>query len=144
MTRTYIDSNVLIAAARGNNLLASLAFAYLDNAQRTFVSSAFVRLEVLPKPLYLKREDEAEFYTAFFDAVVAWAPVTAALIEQAYDLASTYGLSAVDALHAASALALQAEELITAERPQKPIHRVAGVRVISLYANSVGGNEPDV
>lgn len=54
MTRTYIDSSVLIAAARATDALAVSALAYLDDPQRSFVSSEFVRLEVLPKPVYLR------------------------------------------------------------------------------------------
>ncbi|RRR74139.1 MAG: type II toxin-antitoxin system VapC family toxin [Candidatus Viridilinea halotolerans] len=132
MTTTYIDANVLIAAARATDELAERALSYLDDPQRSFVSSAFVRLEVLPKPIYLQRRDEAAFYTTFFSAVTAWGPITTKLIEHADQLASTYGLSALDAIHVASALALQAEELITAERHEKPIHRVRDLRVISI------------
>jgi predicted nucleic acid-binding protein len=133
VTRTYIDSNVLIAAARATDALSSRALAYLEDPERTFVSSMFVRLEVVPKATYLKRQDEVAFYTTFFAAVVAWAPVTVGLPEQAYHLAATHGLSALDALHVASALALQADELVTAERPEKPIHRVTGLKVTSLF-----------
>ena len=135
MTRTYLDSGLLIVAARGNDPLSALALAYLSDAQRTFVSSAFVRLEVLPKPIYLQRQHEAAFYTTFFAAVVSWALIHAELVEQAYSIAATYGLSAVDALHVAAALALQADELITSERPEKPMHRVAGLTVRSLYGH---------
>jgi predicted nucleic acid-binding protein len=133
VTRTYLDSGVLIAAARSTDAIAARALTYLDDPQRTFVGSAFVRLEVLPKPMYLKRQDEVTFYTAFFSAVVAWAPVTAELLDHAYRLAASYGLSAVDALHVAAALAIQADELVTTERPEKPIHRVAGLKVTSLF-----------
>lgn len=133
MTRTYVDAGVLIAGARSTDALSARALAYLGDPQRSFVSSVFVRLEVLPKPLYLKRQDEVAFYATFFGAVGAWAPITPELLEQAYSLAAIYGLSAFDALHAASALALYADELITTERPEKPIHRVAGLTVISLH-----------
>jgi predicted nucleic acid-binding protein len=133
VTRTYIDAGVLIAAARAAEPLASRALAYLADPQRAFVSSEFARLEVLPKPLCLKRQDEAAFYTTFFGAVVAWASLTTELLEQAYTLAATHGLSAMNALHVASALAMQAEELITAERPEKPMFRVTGLKVLSIH-----------
>lgn len=142
MTRTYIDAGVLIAAARAVEPLASRALAYLADPARAFVSSEFVRLEVLPKPLYLKRRDEAAFYTTFFGAVVGWAQITEELLEQAYTLAATHGLSAMDALHVASALALQTEELITAERPEKPMFRVAGLKVFSVYTG-LGEGQPE-
>lgn len=143
MTRTYIDAGVLIAAARATEPLASRALAYLTEPARAFVSSEFVRLEVLPKPLYLKRQDEAAFYTTFFGAVVEWAQVTEELLEQALTLAAAHGLSAMDALHVASALAVQAEELITAERPEKPMFRVTGLKVVSIYAGLGGGQSED-
>lgn len=133
MTCTYIDANVVIAAARGDDALASRALTYLEDPQRTFVPSIFVRLEVLPKAAYLKRSDEAACYTTFLDSVRAWAPVSNALLEHAHHLAVTHGLSAPDAIHVAAAIALQADELITAERPEKPMHRVIGVRVASLF-----------
>lgn len=133
MTRTYVDAGVLIAAARAAEPLASRALVYLADPQRTFVSSEFVKLEVLPKPLYMQRQNEAAFYTTFFGAVVSWAQITAELLEQAYTLASNHGLSAMDALHVASAFAVQAEELITAERPEKPMFRVTGLKVVSIH-----------
>jgi len=83
VTRTYIDANVVIAAARGDDALASRALTYLEDPQRTFVSSIFVRLEVLPKAAYLKRSDEAACYTTFVDSVRARAPVSNALLEHA-------------------------------------------------------------
>lgn len=135
MTRTYVDAGVLIAAVRAADPLSGRALAYLGDPQRSFASSVFVRLEVLPKPLYFKRQNEVAFYDTFFDAVSTWATATPELMEQAYDLAATYGLSAIDALHVASAIALQADELITTEGPGKPIHRVTELTVVSLYSS---------
>lgn len=132
MTRTYLDSGVLIAAARGNDEAATLAFALLADTSRVFVSSIFVRLEILPKPIYVKRQDEVSFYETFFADVAEWVGLTAELAEGAYRHAAQYGLSALDALHVAAAIALGADELITAEGKGKPIHRVTALRVVSL------------
>jgi hypothetical protein len=48
---TFVDSGVLIAAARGADEVARRAMTVLDDPDRTFASSALVRLEVLPKAL---------------------------------------------------------------------------------------------
>ena len=45
----YVDSGVLLAAARGVDAIAQEAFAVLDDPDAQFASSIFVKLEVLPK-----------------------------------------------------------------------------------------------
>ncbi len=66
MITTYIDSGVLIAAARGDTQLSTLALPYLADPNREYITSDYVRLEVLPKAVFHKREEEAEFYNEFF------------------------------------------------------------------------------
>ncbi|MCF3607946.1 hypothetical protein L2E81_23320 [Planktothrix agardhii 1033] len=46
---TYFDSGVLIAAARGTDIVSLKANSILDSKQRQFCSSYFVRLEILTK-----------------------------------------------------------------------------------------------
>ena len=67
--RTFVDSGVLITAARGSGESANDALAMLDDPDREFVSSFFIQLEVIPKPSYFNRESELSFYNNFFDAV---------------------------------------------------------------------------
>lgn len=136
MTLTFVDAGVLIAAARGTNPIAVLANQVLGEPLRSFASSPFVRLEVLPKATFHKRSDEISFYGSFFAAVERWAEPDSALIENAESLASHFGLSALDALHVAAALSVGAEELLTTEGMRKPIHRVAGIRVRSLHPDA--------
>ena len=50
-------------------------------------------------------------------------------MNDALKVASDYGLSALDGLHLAAALAVGADELVTTEGAAKPIHRAAGVRI---------------
>ena len=69
MTRTFIDSGVLVVAARGTEADSERALAILVDRNREFASSLFVRLELLPKAIYHRKMDEAEFYQSFFDAV---------------------------------------------------------------------------
>jgi predicted nucleic acid-binding protein len=130
---TFIDSGVLIAAARGTDELARRAIEVLDDPDRTFASSVFVRLEVLPKPLYNQRREEAEFYLAFSDGVAVWAEPLDLLASRALDEAVAAGLSALDALHVAGAVIVGADELVTIERLSKPIHLVTSVPVVTIH-----------
>lgn len=132
--RTFVDASLLIAAARGKEPTAGRAFQILDDPRRVFVSSEFVRLEVLPKPTYERRQDEVEFHEAFFDSVAKWARVGEDLAEAAYTRACEAGLSAVDAFHVAAAESLNAEELVTGERPTKPLFRTQAVEVVSIHS----------
>ena len=132
LKKTYVDSGVLITAFRGVQSASLRANSLLNSRDREFVSSQFVKLEVLPKAIYHQQRDEAEFYNTFFNAVNYWATDVEQVAEDAYQLACTYGLAAMDALHVAAALLLKADELITTEKPTKPMHRVAGIQVISV------------
>ena len=75
MIVTFIDSGVLVAASRGVEDLSDKAITILTSGDREFASSQFIRLEVLPKAVYNRQTDEAEFYEAFFIAVTYWAKV---------------------------------------------------------------------
>jgi hypothetical protein len=130
--RTFVDAGVLIAAARGNDATAVKALRILDDPDREFVSSQFIMLEVAPKAAYNKNFLETEFYRNFFDSVELWADDLAEVVDQAYKKASQYGLSAMDSLHVAAAISTGSDELITLEKPAKPIHRVSEVRVVSI------------
>ncbi|SRR5579875_560794 len=132
MSRTYIDSGVLIAAARGTDSVSAKAQAILTEASRQFISSDLVRLEVIPKPSYFKRVAEVAYYQAFFAIVQDWAAITPTLIQLALQRGSEFGLGAVDAVHVAAAELSQAQEFITSERPTSPICRVTTVSVVSL------------
>ncbi len=63
--KTYIDSGVLITAFRGVELASIRANTILNDGNREFVSSQFVKLEVLPKAIYYNQQDEVEFYRNF-------------------------------------------------------------------------------
>ena len=108
----------------------------LTDPERSFASSIYVQLEVLPKASFYGREEESILYSQYFKIVRHWAPVGEALLQEALEAAFRCGLSALDALHVASALAVGADELITNEKPGKPIHRVQGITVRTIYAPS--------
>ena len=59
--KTYIDSGVLIAAFKGVGDLAVRVIQILDSTSREFVSSQFVKLEILPKAIHGKRQAEINF-----------------------------------------------------------------------------------
>ena len=104
---TYIDACVLIAACKGEDAVHERAMAVLDDPDREFASSAFVRLEVVPKPHFHKKTDEMGFYNAFFASVTHWAQPMDAIVAKAQAEAEKCGLQAMDALHVAAAALLK-------------------------------------
>jgi predicted nucleic acid-binding protein len=131
--RTYVDSGVLITAARGNALLRAPAIEILADPRREFVSSEWVKLEVLPKARYFDRQAEVDFYDLFFGRVKFWAAFEPNLLVAAMDEACASGLSAVDAIHVVLAARSGCEELITSEKASSGIHRTGRVRIVSIY-----------
>ncbi len=130
--KTFLDSGVLLTAWRGQDPEAALAV--MDDPRRDFCTSQLVRLEVLPKAKFFKQTEEIEFYETHFKTVRSEEPMTRALGEEAAELASQYGIAAMDALHVAAAIRQGAEEFVTTERPGKPIFRVRGITVTSLHS----------
>lgn len=128
---TFVDSGLLIAIARGEDDVYEEALAVIDDAEREFVSSVYVQLETLPMATRHEREDQVETYETFFGNVARWVPSSPELSQRALELAGEYGLGAVDALHVAAAEA-EGAELVTAERPTKPMLRVDSIPVTSI------------
>lgn len=79
--RTFIDSGVLLAAFKAAGELAENALAVLGDAERRFVSSDFVRLELLPKPICYGNDAERLFYETFFANVEQLVQASALLVE---------------------------------------------------------------
>jgi hypothetical protein len=57
----------------------------------------------------------------------------AAIVEEGTKIADRHGVGPMDALHVAAAGLLKADEVATAEKPDKSIHRARTVRVRYLY-----------
>ena len=74
MTRTFLDAGVLIAAARGTGVIALRAHAIPDDPERVFVTSDYIRMEVLPKALYHRQRQEVLLYERFFSRAVQIVP----------------------------------------------------------------------
>ena len=53
-TKTFVDANVLIAAWRGNAELLQKSMEILDDPDREFIVSDYLKLEVIPKPTFSK------------------------------------------------------------------------------------------
>lgn len=137
MTCTFIDSGVLIAAARGEGAIAERALVILEAPHRKFASSIFLKLEVLPKAIYNNQTSEVRFYEEYFDAVSYWATDIDQIVQSAYREVSESGLGAMDALHVAAAVSVGAVEFITNEKPEKSIHRTKSIQMISIWFNTI-------
>lgn len=130
---TFVDSGVLITAARGQDISLKLrALTLLTEPHREFASSRFVWLEVMPKAVWSNNLSEQNLYESFFNAVTHWPNDYAAVIALAEQEATAAGLGSLDALHIAAARLLRADELVTIEKATKSIHRTQSIKVISL------------
>lgn len=134
MIRTFIDAGVLIYAARSQGDIAEKALQFLEDENREFASSIFLKLEVLPKAIYNQQKSEVKFYEVFFDEVTYWANDINTIIETAYEESSKFGVGAMDALHIASAISVGATEFITNEKLEKSIHRTQSIKMISIHS----------
>lgn len=131
--RTVIDSCVLIAAFGGvegeeNNK----ALATLDDTNREFIAVDFVALETIPAPTFNKRYDQVHLFQSFFDDAPLRVEVSADVTALAIRLASEHGIGPIDALIVSSAIIGGADELITMEKPTKPMFKVKTVKITSL------------
>ena len=133
MIRTFLDSGVLIAAARGDSATSEKSLRVLESPERQLLTSVFVRLEVYPKVAYNAYPLQRAFLNELFmDPALQWASDLNAVVNLAVSEAERYGLAAMDALHVAAALLLRADELITTERPGKRLYDVENLRVLHL------------
>jgi predicted nucleic acid-binding protein len=123
----YLDANVLICAARGTEALAARAFTYIDDPSAEFAASVFLELELLPN----SREQQFDFYKAYFDKVAVWAKAFDKIAEVARHEALAHGISAIDALHLGAAATVGAR-LVTFEKRSKPLFRSSATEIISL------------
>jgi predicted nucleic acid-binding protein len=131
--RTYIDSGVLVAAARGNGRLFERAIAIIrDTAAREFVCSDYVKMEIIPKPTYFGRQAELDFYDAFFATVSVWFNFDATHMQQGFTEACQSGLQALDSVHIILASLSGCDEVVTTEKPESAFHRTTLVRTVSI------------
>lgn len=141
-TLTYIDSGVLIFAAQGTTAAASLALPFLTDPDREYVTSDYVRLEVLPKATFHGRMAEVAFYNLFFTTTTRSIPTSESLLNYALEEACKTGIQGLDAVHIACAVFAGAEEFITSEKSNRPIHRTKLVKVVSIFPAVAPDKEP--
>lgn len=130
--RTFLDSGVLIAAFNSPPHLSELALQMLEDPNRLFLTSPFVRLEVLPKAIFNKQAAEARFYESFFARAIV-ARDLAAIFTLGEKEAATSGVGSMDSLHVADAHLLKAHKFVTTEKPGKSIHRSSLIKVVYLF-----------
>jgi predicted nucleic acid-binding protein len=128
---TYLDANVLITAQAGKADLAERAFSIIGDSSRTFAASIFLKLELLPN----SRGKQLEFYEEYFGQVGVMADDLRKITQSALVEGRAHGVAALDALHLAAAASVGAE-LITFERPTKPLFRSSLVKVTSLHPDA--------
>jgi hypothetical protein len=130
--RTFLDSGVLIAAYKGSASIEAPANNILDDPNRVFLSSPFVRHEVSPKALYNRQLDEYRFYQKYFRRA-AFCDNLKSILSYAGKESAKSGVGAMDSLHIAAAYLLDADEFITSEKPGRSIYRTSLVKVIYLF-----------
>lgn len=134
--RTYLDSGVLIAAFQGESSVAFRALEVLDDPERRFVVSDYLRLEVLPKPTFQGFAEEVQFMQTVLEGAAEDVPSSQELTGRAVSLASRYDMTPIDALHVSTALTTGVDELVTTEKATKPMCRVQEIKVVSLHSEN--------
>lgn len=129
--RVYLDANVLMAMFRGTHDLAHKAFEVINDNEIEIVCSDALWLELMPKPLFNKNQEEVEFYQAIFD-LSEYAKWDLDVLNDAKNIAKSYGIAAMDAIHISTAINKKVDVFYTNERDTKPMFRVSDIKIISL------------
>lgn len=135
--RTYLDTNILITAFQGQEQrIVDKIYCILDDSEREFIGSDFLRLELLPKPTFHRKQSEIEFMREFLNGTDENVTISDEITQRAIELAGRYDLQPMDALHISAAIYARAEEFITLENPDKPMCKIPedeiGLKVYSL------------
>jgi predicted nucleic acid-binding protein len=130
--RTFLDSGVLVAAARALGGDGLRAIQLLQEPNREFLTSPFVHLEVTPTAIFYRKRLEQLFYEKYFGNAT-WFRDIERIEALARVEAAKAGLGAMDSLHIAAARLMNAEEFVTTEKPNKAIHRSSLVAVVYLF-----------
>lgn len=104
----------------------------LESSNRVFLATPFLALEVIPKAAFHRQQLELLFYERFMASAITWRGLNR-IEELARTEAAQCGMAAMDALHVAAAFLLKADELVTTEKPGKPMYRTTLVKVCWLY-----------
>ena len=137
--KTFLDANIVITAFGGLPPHRLAAMAVLQDAGRALLVSDYLRLELIARPAYrsnlsdrqeaAKARAELQFMLEFFSGPVEEIPASPAMTRAAIDLASRYGLGAMDALHLGAAISAGADEFLTGDRKLQRVREI-NVRTI--------------
>ncbi len=105
----------------------------LEDPNRVFLSSPFVKHEVSPKALFNRRRGEYRFYEKYFRRAVMFGDLDS-ILRLAGRECGRFGVGAMDGLHLAAAHLLKADEFITTEKSGRSIYRSSLVKIVYLYA----------
>ena len=109
-----------------------MALQILEDPDRVFLTSPFVRLEMLPKAIFNRQANETRFYEQFFARAEFVTDLTA-IFNLAEEEMARSGVGSMDSLRIAAAHLLKADAFITTERQTKSIHRSSLVKVVCLF-----------
>lgn len=129
--RTFVDSNVIITAAKNKDKAGRDALAFLSGTDREFLTSPFIELEVLPKPVRMGGREEVAFIEEFLGGCTVIRDLDG-MVRLAYDEMVSHNVKLVDALHLAAAHLGGADELVTLEGHEQPMYRTRLVKVSLL------------
>ena len=128
---TFLDAGVLMAGARESSQLREVALQIINDPDREFITTNFVRLETELKCDYYGYQEQMKFYEIFFQYVDSYDGYEE-IVAEAFRVGKRFGLNAMDALHIAAARLIGVEEFITTERPASPFRNVKGVKIVFL------------
>lgn len=129
---TFLDAGVLLSAAQQLSKLREVSLEIINDPNRVFITTKFVRLETELKCDYHGYQDQVKFYETFFQAVESFDDYNK-IVPKALVVGKQFGLNAMDALHISASLLLGCDEFITTERPNSPYKNVKGVKILSLH-----------
>jgi len=138
MTRTFLDSGILLTGWKGQEIDRDKARALMEDPEREFVAYQTLRLELFPKSSFFKSRSETAFYSGYFNRIKGEERLSEGLVDEAMKLGMEHGLAAADALNLAAAFRQGPSEFIITELPGGPLFRAKRIRVISLHAAAVG------
>ena len=131
MARLFVDSGVLIAAARGEAAVRQAAIQLLTDPTHVFLTSPFIYLETVPKARFGQRELELALYRTYFDHAQSFDDLPM-IFQKALSISEEDGVGPMDSLHVAAAILSEADMLVTTENRGKSIYRAKAMVVRNL------------
>ena len=98
------------------------------------MATPFLALEVVPNAAFNRQQLELLFYERYMASATTYRGLNQ-IEKVARTEAARCGLFAMDALHVAAAFLLKADEIITTEKPGKPMYRTRLVRTPGCTVN---------